>query len=248
MKPNLIFSFFVAVLFSLMVFAEESGPCPETPPQSPPPAPAEPSDSHVTTPPAETGGNTKDQLGTVFNPDQQGGGGKDGVGTLNMDGKGGGGDKKIPFGPTQFLKAMRAYLDYTRKEIENKEIELQHNRLVPKWEKQSGLKDAKKDLDQALDKYGKAAKQELNAGKEVYHLQQLVNFAGPKSEDGKSIQNLLDKAKLDPGYQQAVGHREVAEQELYDAKQDLDDAMNRFNAMDASYRDSHSSGIPTPSR
>lgn len=153
--------FFVLLLISICGFAGEEVPCPETPKETPS-APSEPSDSHVSTPPSETGGNVKDQLGGTLNPDQ-GGGGKDGVGTLNI---GGGGDgKKSPDQLTSnFLKDFkvdpwmwRGYLKYISEMsalLKSRE-EAKMNEYVRKaaWENQSGLTHARERYDQARQKH-----------------------------------------------------------------------------------------------
>lgn len=226
---------------SAVALAEDD--CPYSHPPSVPP-PAENTSTPPTVPPLppSTDGpaTVKEQMGLTLTPDA--GGNKGGVGSLNM-GAGGGGDSKKTFGPTQFMKAVRAYLNYVNDQISDKEKELKQKKLTKKWKEESGFNDAQQRLADKWEDCKKAGDREWNAGAKVRDIQDLYNRAG--GEDKKLIGESLQRAKMEPAYMEAVGHRMVVEREAHDAAVELEASENRFNAMESSYKDSQRASIPS---
>ena len=252
MKTNYIFSLLAALLISLNGFAEETGPCPETPqdtPVSTPPEPSSaPSDSHVTTPPADAGANsTSDQMGVTFNPNQNNQGKGDGATTFDMGGKGGGGDKKT-FGPSDFMYFMRSYITTVTQKLNGKEKEI----LVKRWEKDSGLKDAEQGKEKAWKNVLKASETLNQNNWNVRHFEQWYNEYkqyedNPKATDFQranagAARDALEYAKKDPGYQKAKVALDAAEEQYKQAGKGVDKAMNSFYKLQSGYQNQNDAG------
>ncbi len=176
--------------------------------------------------------NVKDQMGLTFNPDAK----------TNKGGEWGNQNGKKPFGPSDFLKMMRGYLDYARNQIAIKEQELKEKGLMKKWKNESGYNRAQEEYRDKWEDYKKATDQEWKAGDKVRDLQDLSNRAGGK--DRELIEKLIQQEKLKPAYQDAVGHRMVVEQETNDAATEFDNSIKRLNALEANYHSSQTAEVP----